>query len=455
MLIGAIGSVIVLLVGLGDYMESAKQNEIDLIQEVMKNESHNLHIQFDELLEERIESLQAIASYPDIYEMDQERQKKFLRQRSFRFGFNHIFVMDMNGIGYYIDDDVRKDQSEEEFFQNIMNNDIYITEPFYTQQGIAFTTVCVPILNRKLEKVGVLCGALRLSSFQSLIEENETILDGNCFILDKEGKYLTSEKLNDVSYQVSIFHKTNSEVWLIRKALEEKSDQSGKITIEGIEYQSYITYLEEFDWLIVQNVPVAAILARFETLNIIQTSLTISIIILVICILRIIYRWYKNINKIYTDPLTECNSRAACLDLLDNVENKYRHRLTLVYMDLNRFKYVNDTYGHDKGDELLCIFSKSIEETFGKLGFVGRMGGDEFIAILQEVPDEEIKGVWAELEQLLLDKSKLLDIDYVITSSYGFASREKGEKVTLETLTHRADEKMYEYKAWFKQKNNM
>lgn len=454
MLLGAIGSIIAILLGLGNYMESAKQNQTNLIQEEMNKESHNLKAQFDELLEERVEVLQALASFPDVYEMDEARQRRFLKQRAFRFGFNHIFVMNMDGIGYYIDEDVHRDQSEEEFFQNLMNNDVFITEPFYTQQGVVFSTICVPILNTKLEKVGVLCGALRLNNIQNLIMENETILNGDCFILDKEGKYLTSHELTDVTYQVSIFNKTNSELSLIRKALDEKANQEGRVTIEGIEYQTNITYLHEFDWLIVQNIPVTSIVERFEALNIIRAGLIIAIIILVACIVRIIYRWYRNINKIYTDPLTKCNSRAACLDLVDNVENKYKHRISFVYMDLNRFKYVNDTYGHEKGDELLCIFGRAIEETFGEIGFAGRLGGDEFIAILQDVTDEKIKSVWAQLEQLLVEKSKLLNIDYVITSSYGLASREKGEKETMDALSHRADEKMYEYKAWFKQQNN-
>lgn len=463
MLLGAIGSIVALLVGLNNYTENAKQNEINLIQEVMINEAHNLHVQFDELLDEKVEVLQALASYPDIYEMDEVRQKKFLKQRAFRFGFNHIFIMNTDGIGYYIDEDTHRDQSEEQFFEDIMSNDVFITEPFYTQQGMVFTTICVPIYNRLTEKVGVLCGALKLNNIQTLIAENETVLNGKCFILDKEGKYLTSEELNDVTYQVSIFNKTNSEVSLIRKALDEKTNQKGRVVIEGVEYQSNITYLHEFDWLIIQNIPVESIFARFETLNLIQSSLTFAIIILVICILRIIYRWYRNINKIYMDTLTKCNSRAACFDLLDNVENKYKYRISFIYMDLNHFKYVNDTYGHDKGDELLCVFSRAIEETFGQIGFVGRMGGDEFIAVLQDVSDAEIEKVWAQLDQLLIERSKLLNIDYVITSSYGYASREKDEKDTIDSLINRADQKMYEYKEWYKQqhkalyihKNNM
>ena len=447
MLIGAVISLVALLVGLNSYVENAKNNQLNLVQEVMENEAHNLQIQFDQLLTEKVKVLRALAAYPEIYEMDSVQQRKFLRQRAYSFGFNHIFVMNTDGIGYYIDENVHRDQKTEQFFQDVMNNDVFITEPFYTEVGVVFTTVCVPILNDDLVKVGSLCGALRLNKFQSLIEENDMVLDGNCFILDKDGIFLTSDSEDDVTYQVSIYDKEDTEVSLIRKALVEKKNQSGIITIEGIEYQSNITYLEDFNWLIVQNVPVSKIIERFATLNMIQTILGCAILILVVCIIRIIYRWYRNINKIYMDTLTKCNSRAACLDLLDNIESDYKHRISFIYMDLNRFKYVNDTFGHEKGDELLCVFSQSIEETLGEIGFVGRMGGDEFIAVLQDVSDKEIEEMWGRLEALLVEKSSVLGIDYVITSSYGYASREKGDKDSLEELMRKADEKMYEYKS--------
>ncbi|MBQ8519575.1 MAG: GGDEF domain-containing protein [Agathobacter sp.] len=450
MLIGATVSIIMLLVGLSTYMENAKTSQLNLIQEVMTNEAHNLKIQFEDLLDEKVELLQALVTYPEIYEMDEEKQKEFIRYRSDEFGFSHMFIMNKNGQGYYIDEDVHRDQSGEKFFYDVMYKEVFIAEPFYTETGDVFTTICVSIYNKNNEKVGALCGALRLDNIQKLIADNEMVLDGKCFILDKEGKYLTSDRTVDVTYQVSVFDKEDSETSLIQKALTEEKDQKGIVTIEGIEYQSNVTYLEEFNWLIVQSIPTSEIVARFSTLNILQNSLSISIFILICCIVRIIYRWYKNVNKIYMDTLTKCNSRAACLDLIDNIEKKYNHRITFLYMDLNRFKYVNDTFGHDKGDELLCVFSKAIEETFGEIGFVGRMGGDEFISILEDVSDADIEAMWSKLEALLVERSALLDIPYVITSSYGYASREKNEKETLESLMTKADTKMYEYKALYR-----
>lgn len=446
MLIGATVSILFLMIGLTSYMENAKTNQITLIQEVMGNEAHNLKIQFEDLLDEKVELLQALVTYPDIYEMDEERQKDFVLYRSRRFGFNHMFIMNKDGVGYYIDEGVHRNQKTEQFFADVMNNDVFITEPFYTEQGVVFTTICVSIVDKSGEKVGALCAALKLNNLQELITDNEMILNGGCFILDKNGKYLTSNVSKDVSHQVSIYDKKDSDVALVKKALAEKADQQGTLVIEGIEYQSRITYLEDFNWLIVQTIPTSEIVSRFSALNVLQTSLSISIFILICCIVRIIYSWNKNNDKIYMDTLTKCNSRAACLDLLDNIEKKYNHRITILYMDLNRFKYVNDTFGHDKGDELLCVFSKAIEETFGEIAFVGRMSGDEFISVLEDVSDADIEVMWSKLEALLVERSALLGIDYVITSSYGYASREKNEKESLESLMHKADEKMYEYK---------
>ena len=453
---GVIVSIIVLVLGLGSYVENAKKNQLSLIEEIMDSEAHNLKLQFEELLEDKVKVLQALASYPEIYEMDELKQLRMIKQKAYRFGFYHIFVMNKDGVGFYIDENVHRDQGEEAFFQDVMNNDVFITAPFYSGNNQVFTTLCVSIMNQDSEKVGSLCGALKLNYIHEMIEENDMILDGKCFILDGDGKYLTSENMADVVHQISIYEQADTDASLIKAAIEEQTDKKGRVTVEGVEYQCNVTYLKEFNWVIVQIIPIEKIVGRFSTLNTIQGFLIICCILLVVCMIRIIYHWYKNINKIYTDALTNGNSSAACLDLLDNIEKKRNCRISLVFMDLNRFKYVNDTYGHKKGDEMLCIFSKALEDTFGELGFVGRLGGDEFVSVLRNVPDSDIEDAWKKLEVILLEKSKEMNLDgYVITSSYGYASREKHEKETIESLRHKADERMYLYKDEFKRRMNI
>lgn len=451
-LILACVAVLFLMIEIAIYTNKMQKNQIDFVQLVMEKMSINQKTQFEHYVDEKVQILEALVEYPDIYEMDEESQKQFIKNHSKSLGFSHIFIVNTEGIGFYIDEGVYRNQKEEPFFIDIMENDIFITEPFYKEDGNVIMTVCVSIYNEQQEKVGVLCGAIYLDSIQELIEKNEMILSGDCFIVNQSGTYITSKDKNDVYQKGSIYDSKNSEVSLIEQAFLEQTDKAGSIILEGIEQQTQITYLKDYRWVIVQTIPLHEITGLYATMNIRQIILGICIGLLILCIVRIIYCWNKSNNKIYLDSLTKCGSRAACLDLLESLEKKKNHAITIIYMDLNNFKFVNDTFGHDKGDELLCIFSKALEQTFGKIGFVGRMGGDEFISVLFDATEEQIQSVWGELCEILKEKSKTLDFDYEISSSYGYGTRAKGEEVKLEEIIRIADEKMYAYKTWVKQK---
>lgn len=273
------------------------------------------------------------------------------------------------------------------------------------------------------------------------------ILGGQCFIINMSGVYLTSDNPTRVSNKVSIYSTKNSELNLIREVITEKVDKNGRVVLDGIEYEAILTYLHDYNWVIVQLIPVTEIEALYSFMNIFQVIFLIIGALLFVCMMLIIYRWNRSNDKIYTDPLTKGNSRAACYDLMESLERKRKQAVTIIYMDLNRFKFVNDTYGHDKGDELLCIFSGALENTFGQIGFVGRMGGDEFIAVLLDATETQIRELWMALEAILKEKSGELEFEYQITSSYGYATRAAGGEESLDLIMQYADEKMYEYKA--------
>lgn len=451
LLVAAASILVIFVTGLF-YVQtsSAKKGQIELVQDVMAKTAENQKALFETYVDDKIQILQTLAAYPDIYEMDLDKQKAFIKGKSKDWGFSHIFVMDMKGMGYYIEDGVRKDQSGEEFFFNIRDNELYITTPFYQGNGTIIVTVCVSIYDTAGEKVGILCGAVKLNNIQKLIRENEVILGGNTFILNNEGIYVTSQRTSDVYNKVVIYSTPDSELSLITKAIADKTDLSGQITLDGVTYQTQITYLNDYDWLIVQNIPVENIVARYSTFNQMQVILTACILVLIFCIFRMVYSWKKSDQKIYRDQLTKCNSRAAFFDLVDHLEKNYKHRITIVYMDLDEFKWVNDTHGHDMGDELLKIFSEVLVKTLGREAFVGRVGGDEFVAVLVDVKDTELFELWKTVERALIAQSEKLPFEYRISASYGYASREKGAKDKLNDITTKADEKMYEYKTKMK-----
>lgn len=427
-----------------------KQSQVNLVKDVMEKNAVNQKAQFEQYVDDKLQTLQVLVTYPDIYEMKDEAQRQFILGRSEKFGFQHLFIMNMQGVGYYIDEGVHRNQAGEPFFYSVRNHDIYISEPFYKGDGTVLMTACVSIYSESGAKVGALCGAINLDDVQHLIDENEMILDGNSFILDKDGKYVTSREASDVSDRISIYETPDSELSLVQDALKNQKDQEGTMILNGVEYQTYITYLDDYNWVIVQNIASENITDRYAFLNWMQYILALIMVMLIYCFVRIIYCWAKSNKKIYTDTLTKCSSRAACLDVLDDLEDDKNHDVMIVYMDLNRFKWVNDTYGHDKGDELLKIFAEQLMQTLGSEGVVGRMGGDEFVAVLLDTSEERFLELWHQVEEALLGQNVSLGIPYQMSSSCGYAIRTKGEEVSLHTLMQLADERMYQNKALYK-----
>lgn len=98
-------------------------------------------------------------------------------------------------------------------------------------------------------------------------------------------------------------------------------------------------------------------------------------------------------QRIGTDALTGINNREQCDEQLEDlIENADDDPFYLYMIDINDFKHINDTYGHNSGDEALILVSKALRHVIRSYaGFVGRFGGDKFIAVIagkdMETPD--------------------------------------------------------------------
>ena len=131
---------------------------------------------------------------------------------------------------------------------------------------------------------------------------------------------------------------------------------------------------------------------------------------------------------------------------IEQLEPERNNSVAIVYFDLNKFKYVNDTFGHDEGDRILIIFSNILMETFDKFAKVGRMGGDEFLAIALNVDESKLEELANEVNTKLQQKSKELQLPYHVSTSYGYAVRPQNESTLLYDVMKQADKNMYKYK---------
>jgi len=108
----------------------------------------------------------------------------------------------------------------------------------------------------------------------------------------------------------------------------------------------------------------------------------------------------KSLRLAVTDPLTGLYNRRYCSSHLQSLLQKGRETgssLSVMLMDLDKFKNVNDTYGHDVGDEVLKEFARRLRENMRGIDLVARYGGEEFIAIL---PETEKQHAYAAAERL-------------------------------------------------------
>lgn len=162
---------------------------------------------------------------------------------------------------------------------------------------------------------------------------------------------------------------------------------------------------------------------------------------------HIVGSWRRSDAYLYTDPLCPCGSRTAMQELLRRLEDQHDLEISILYCDLNHFKYVNDSFGHEAGDRLLITFARTLGRVYdGSHAMTARVGGDEFVVIFQDVPREYIEDAWNQVELDLQEESRRLPFRYWITSAHGCATRAFGSLTPLEEVVRKADHAMYERK---------
>jgi diguanylate cyclase (GGDEF)-like protein/PAS domain S-box-containing protein len=146
------------------------------------------------------------------------------------------------------------------------------------------------------------------------------------------------------------------------------------------------------------------------------------------------------------DPLTCLPNRTLLRDRMNQaIIQSQRHDtpLTVAFLDLDDFKTINDTHGHDVGDELLIIVSQRMKEALREGDTLARIGGDEFIAVLSGLA--QINDYQSVLERLLLAASEPITIGDVVlklSASIGVASYLQ-DNTDADMLLRHADQAMY------------
>ncbi len=154
----------------------------------------------------------------------------------------------------------------------------------------------------------------------------------------------------------------------------------------------------------------------------------------------------KITEMMLTDPMTGIANRRHFDQRIEEEilrHKRYQHSLSIVMGDIDLFKSINDTYGHDVGDVVICSFAHTMRDNKRASDFVARVGGEEFIMVLPQTKTEEAFLVVDRIRKLFGEINHP-GIERAITASFGVTELRPND--TVECLIKRSDQCLYQAK---------
>jgi len=340
----------------------------------------------------------------------------------------------------------------------------------------------VPILDDKDKKRGVIILNYLGGKLIESLKEVATLSLGNIMLVNSDAYWLCSpveddewgfmlkkrhdrkfsisfpEAWNEISFSDScqIYNKnglfTSATVYPLREGLKSSS---GSTTALGDSKKNLEP--KEYYWKIISHIPTQDLNQGTRSL-LVKLFLTAILLFLLASIpswiiARAVVRRKLHQMELYRsanyDKLTDLPNRSLFYDRLTQIlkqSKRYDRKFALMFIDLDGFKSVNDTLGHDAGDELLIETAKRLLDCVRDSDTVARMGGDEFTIILQSIStSENSETVAQKIIQVLSTPLKIKGHDTRIGASIGLSIYpDNGDD--METLMKKADEAMYQAK---------
>lgn len=148
----------------------------------------------------------------------------------------------------------------------------------------------------------------------------------------------------------------------------------------------------------------------------------------------------------YHDPLTALPNRTKLNMQLDSrLDHSATSPFALLFLDLDNFKNINDTMGHEIGDKILIEAGQRLRDTIGKYDFCARFGGDEFVLLLQDADIPSIDLAAHKLIQIFKTPFRINEMDFFLSSSIGIVLYPQ-DAANGDNLIKNADTAMYEAK---------
>ena len=168
------------------------------------------------------------------------------------------------------------------------------------------------------------------------------------------------------------------------------------------------------------------------------------------CTAMMVYFYIQHLQTLVSvDSLTRLNNRGQINRYMDQIVYRDSVRNTAMMIDIDRFKEINDTYGHGEGDRALVLMAQALRESVEGIDapvFIGRYGGDEFTVFVQHAEGDSLpEEILSKIREALEEKQRKHRLPYDLMISAGYDDL-KDKNDSMDACLIRADDKLYEDK---------
>lgn len=333
---------------------------------------------------------------------------ELLQQKNLGNTYSQIGVAGLDG-SIYTGSGSKQNVSDQDYFQRAIKGERVVsnvvTDP---STGRDIIVLAIPI-ERDGVITGAACAQYDVQSFTDLLSSSQFKGAGATMIMQKNGKMVSSyvgmedfDTFYDALEQQMEFRGENT---LESFKSRVKNEESGLFTYFRNNNERYV-YFEPVginDWTMISLVMAETIDKQTTPINAGAFVLMIFNILLYVVILAtvlaIIKRFGKQMEANQRDPLTRLYNKDIAHTIIERHLKKegQKQRHACFFLDIDDFKCINDTYGHQTGDDVLFSVAQILLHCFRETDIIARFGGDEFIVWIKDLPTADIVRQKAEM----------------------------------------------------------
>ncbi|MDA3851192.1 MAG: diguanylate cyclase, partial [Spirochaetaceae bacterium] len=401
----------------------------------------------------QISSMMARDSFLISWVVDGEKNLRSIQRYLLRikedYGFVSSFFISQESSVYYHFEGINKvidptDEHDSWYYDFVLSGKEYDLDVDLDEAADDQLTIFINfrVENEQGRFLGVSGVGLQMENFSQMLKDRQEHYQRQIYLVDLHGVIQAHSDMSNIETR-SLLDRPGL-VPQIDKLLQIRDEPINVLYQQG-RRRKYITsrYIPDLQWfLVVEQDEHSALKAARE--NLWRTLITGGLATLLILVISsYIFKYFTGEMEVLatTDPLTGTSNRRELDDQLQlaySRQNRNQLPLSLVLMDLDLFKEINDKYGHAEGDKVLQTFCEIIIKEKRPHDLLARWGGDEFILIFEGV-QEEAQLLLKRVRQSLVDLHSTGGIPFCFSA--GIAQLKSGE--SLEDLQLHADKALY------------